>query len=349
MQPDSLIPKLQLFRYLKEIKIGCNDFSSSIVHFINHAEILTGVERVTAAMAFQNLKNPSKLRDFNNIKHLDLLFSREPENSETLSGIFRKLKFPKSIESIHLNIVHLEKDNIEEEEVGNCFDDLQSLKTLKLSATVNPAINNNQITATLKTAASSKIKNLHVELNNSMFFISPQDLKPFDFSLTGTAFSNLSCLDLKLPLITFENFTIQKEILQLANLKLEGAFGIRYSENIDNFLSMINPTALLKLELNELDFQNPDAIVEHLNTLKRFQKLQIVQLIYKNIQTSPALSHSFKELIKALWNITYLSIKIDQQNSGFDEFKQKLLGFVHTLPKMNFAQIDPYLASDNNN
>jgi len=349
MQPDSqikaLIPKLQLFRYLKEIRIGSNDFSNSVIQFINHAEVLCRVEQVTAALAFQEMKDPSKLGDFKNLKHLDLLFSRELESSEDLNRIFRKLKFPKSIESITLNIIHLEVQNIEREEKGtlNCFDNLQNLKTLKLSATIDPAIDNNQITAMLKAAFQSKLKTLHVELNNSMFFVSSQDLVPFDFSLTVGIFSNISRLNLKLPLITFENFPIQKsQFLQIAELKLEGAFGIQHSENIDNFLNMINPTTVLRLELNELDFQNPDSIFVHLNTLKKLQNLQIVQLIYKNIETSPALYHSFREFVKTLWRLSYISVKIDQQSSRFEDFKQKLLNFVHTLPKMNLAQIDPY-------
>jgi len=348
MKPRSqiLLQSLKLWKLIKEIRIGFNDFSSSVVEFINHAESLPAVQKLTGLMALQELEAVSKLEEFKDLRSLDLLFFRE-NISYDLSTILNEVKLSKSIESISLNLVHVEADAEESKELKpDIFGNLPNLNSIKLVATINPTIDNIQVANLLETVSkANKLKNLHLELNNSMFFVQSADLVPFDFSLMPLTqgFSNINSLVLKLPLITFESFPENLTgSLQISYLMLEGAFGIKYSENISRLLKMISPSYLTRLELHELEFNDPEAISEHVEALGTMKNLQNAELIYKNGQVSSALYQAFRDLTKVLANLTFLSIKIDRQEAEFQEFRKKLLDFVCTLPKMNFVQIESY-------
>lgn len=358
MGPGSqkLLRDLNIFKLVKEIRIGFNEFSSSVVDFINHAELLPTVQKLTGLMAFQELETASKLEGFKNLKNLDLLFFRE-NCSYDLPKILNDLKLPKSIESLSLNLVHVEANAGESQKLeANIFGHLSNLQNLKLIATINPAIDNNQIGDVLETIgkANNSLKSIHLEFNNSMFFVQSQDLAPFDFSLVPLltpGFPNITSLSLKLPLISFESFPEnhqhQLKLLQISSLMLEGTFGIKYSENIGRFLNMIYPTSLNRLELRELEFNDPERISMHLGALGRMKSLQNVELIYKNSKTSNDLYHGFKDFTKNLQHLSFFSLKIDHQESRFEDFRKKLLEFVSTLPKLTFAQIDPYIVANN--
>jgi len=320
------------------------------LNFVRDATVFPGLEKLTGVISLQNkaFKYIHQLGEFQSLKHLNLFFHKDERNStqQELIAILSALRLPETLETVDLHFTELDSSALIPlpHPLPISFN-LPALHSISLATTVSPYCKPENATTLLNMAFNNakNIKNLKLEIESQL----SQNLKEFFLfkdclSIIEQSGVQLDSLSLKLPCISLENVSeSQVKLDTLAHLSLSADNCIQDSDDFNSFLARLNPATIKTIVLNEIQESTAEKLIERLAVLQKFEKLEKVSLIYKNITINNDLIEAFGALLSSLPNLTYFVFRYGK-NVVFDQtqFQNSMNSFFLEKPNLSFSIVE---------
>ena len=336
-----------LAKYIKQIEVAFGDLHSTLMLFVMYAALFPGLEKLTGVVSLQALAQIDKLGDFQSLKHLKLFFHKDEQNptQHQLVELLHRLRLPETLETADLHFTELDAASLVPLSLNSLSFNLPKLHSISVATTVSPHFRPENATTFLKMAFNNakNLKNFKLEIES----LTNQKLKQF-FSFrdcldlieqTGVQLDSLS---LKLPCISFENISgTQADLDKLSHLSLTADNCIQDSDQFNSFLAGLNPATIKSIVLNEIEESTPEKLVERLTILQKYEKLEKLSLVYKNMPIDDNLTEAFGSLLRSLPNLTYFVFRFGRaSNPDPKPFQVKMNDFFLEKPDLGFSFVD---------